>query len=253
MRLISFILPSMEKQWFESWFDTPYYHLLYKNRDDKEAQQFLDLILTKIPISPPDSILDLACGKGRHAIYLAEKGFTVTGYDLSPANIEAASRFSHERLHFEIRDMRENLGNGEFDAVFNLFTGFGYFASDEENFNVFANIKRALKKDGYFLFDYLNESYVRNLHVMDNTFEIEGVKFRTHKNFEGRWVIKNIEVADGEQKFYYKEKVAMYAQHEIVDKLQTLNLEVISTFGNYKLDDYTLQSPRLILLCRVKK
>jgi cyclopropane fatty-acyl-phospholipid synthase-like methyltransferase len=238
----------MEKQWFESWFDTPYYHLLYKNRDDKEAQNFLDLILGQIPITPPDSILDLACGKGRHAIYLAKKGFDVTGMDLSPANILAASQSSHEHLQFEIKDMRDDLGTHRFDAVFNLFTGFGYFGTDEENFGVFENVKKSLKKDGYFLFDYLNADYVRALNTDSTEFVIEGIRFKTKKEFKDRWVIKHIHVTDGEKQYTYSERVALYLKHEIVHELENLGFEIIKKFGDYQLNAFKSNSPRLILV-----
>lgn len=242
----------MEKQWFESWFDTPYYHLLYKNRDDQEAQQFLDLILQQIPISPPDSILDLACGKGRHAIYLAQKGFDVTGMDLSPANIQAAAQFSSELLRFEIKDMREHLGTGRFDAVFNMFTGFGYFETDEENFQVFKNIKESLKKGGYFLFDYLNEPYVRNGKNFSNDFDIDGVNFKTTKEFLGRWVVKHITITDNNQTFKFSEQVAMYSKNEIENILQKLGFQIMKTYGSYQLEEYAAFSPRLIIVAESK-
>ena len=237
----------MEKQWFESWFDTPYYHLLYKNRDDEEARLFLDRVLDRLPLRAPNSILDLACGKGRHAIYLSQKGFDVTGMDLSPANITAASQSANRHLHFEIRDMRDDLGHDRFDAVFNLFTGFGYFESDEENFSVFGNVHRALKNGGCFLFDYLNEPYVRNLPTAPTEFTLEGIRFRTEKSFSGRWVIKHIDVWDGNMQHRFSEQVAMYSKDEIVAKLAGNGFTVDHIWGDYQLGAYTPQSPRLIL------
>lgn len=248
--MISLYFAPMEKKWFESWFDTPYYHLLYKNRDDKEAHQFLDLILNEIPISSEDHILDLACGKGRHAIYLSKKGFEVTGFDLSPENIKYANQYANSRLHFAIKDMRDDLGRDQYNAVFNLFTGFGYFDTDEENFLVLKNVNDSLKKGGYFLFDYLNETYVRSLSTKETCFEIEGISFKTHKEFDGRWVIKHIEVKDQQNTFHFAEKVAMYNKNEIETVLQNLEFSAIKVFGNYNLDSFTSESPRLILLCQ---
>jgi len=238
----------MEKQWFESWFDTPYYHLLYKNRDDREAQNFLDLILGQIPIKQPASILDLACGKGRHAIYLAKKGFDVTGMDLSPANILAASKSSHEHLRFEIKDMRDDLGTERFNAVFNLFTGFGYFETDKENFQVFKNVKKSLKNNGYFLFDYLNAEYVRALNTDSSEFTVEGIGFKTKKEFKDRWVIKHIYVTDGEKEYTYSEQVALYSKDEIVHELENIGFKIIKEFGDYQLNKFNSASPRLILV-----
>ena len=84
--------PAKIQNWFESWFDSPYYHILYKNRDDTEAQKFLRNLLRVI--NPPSNakILDLACGKGRHAIFLRKLNYKVVGTDLSKLSISEAKK-----------------------------------------------------------------------------------------------------------------------------------------------------------------
>ena len=118
-----------QKQWFETWFNTHYYHILYQNRNDKEAQAFIDNLLAYLSPSKNAKILDLACGKGRHARFIAEKGFDVTGIDLATDSIAAAKKHEHKHLHFQVHDMRETFAENEFDYVFNFFTSFG-FATD---------------------------------------------------------------------------------------------------------------------------
>ena len=59
--------------WFESWFDSKYYHILYQNRDDNEAKYFIDNLLDAFHFKKGARLLDLACGKGRHSIYLNSK------------------------------------------------------------------------------------------------------------------------------------------------------------------------------------
>ena len=119
-----------EKSWYEEWFDSPYYHLLYQDRDEDEAQLFIHALAHKLRIPPEAKILDAACGKGRHSKTLAKYGFRVTGIDLSANNIAAARKYEcANALHFEVwryaaRFYREN----EFDYVLNLFSSFGYFA-----------------------------------------------------------------------------------------------------------------------------
>ena len=82
-----------KKKWFESWFDTPYYHLLYKHRDDKEAHKFIKNLMQFLKIDKDQNILDLACGKGRHSIFLNKLGYRVTGVDLSSQNILQAQKY----------------------------------------------------------------------------------------------------------------------------------------------------------------
>ncbi len=74
--------------WFKDWFNSPYYHQLYFNRDEKEAAAFIDKLINYLQPAPNASMLDVACGKGRHSIHLAEKGFDVTGIDLSEDSIK---------------------------------------------------------------------------------------------------------------------------------------------------------------------
>ena len=57
-----------QKEWFASWFDSPYYHLLYQHRDDNEAKQFIGHLTEALDLPQGAKVLDLACGKGRHSI-----------------------------------------------------------------------------------------------------------------------------------------------------------------------------------------
>ena len=124
----------MEKNdWFASWFDTNYYHLLYKNRNDDEARLLIEHLVGYLNLAPNSKVLDLACGKGRHSITLNELGFDVLGIDLSSNSIEEAKQFENETLHFDVCDMRNSFTKNTFDVVFNLFTSFGYFDNKSDN------------------------------------------------------------------------------------------------------------------------
>src|SRR6187397_419384 len=105
------------KEWFETWFDSPYYHILYEHRDEEEAESLMDNILTLLNLPASALVLDVACGKGRHAIHLAEKGLVVTGIDLSWKNISYAQRFERENLSFFVHDMRNPFYVNYFDSV----------------------------------------------------------------------------------------------------------------------------------------
>ena len=119
-------------QWYASWFNTPYYHILYRDRDHAEARTFMDKLTHHLGLSRESHILDLACGRGRHSLYLNSIGFEVTGVDLSEESIAYAKQFENDRLHFDIHDMCKPYSK-KFDAVFNLFTSFGYFENDADN------------------------------------------------------------------------------------------------------------------------
>ena len=114
-------------QWFEEWFDTPYYHILYSNRDYREAENFLNLLTAFLKLEKKSSIIDLACGKGRHSIYLNKLGYKVLGLDLSEQSISYDKKFENESLEFRVHDMRNRIESEPVDSVFNLFTSFVYF------------------------------------------------------------------------------------------------------------------------------
>ncbi len=111
--------------WFENWFDSPYYHVLYKHRDFSEAELFIDKLIKYFNPNSNSRFLDLGCGKGRHSIYLNKKGYNAVGIDLSEENIAGASQFENENLKFCVEDMRNMDRTNQFDYVLNLFTSFG--------------------------------------------------------------------------------------------------------------------------------
>src|SRR5690606_3293150 len=149
---------NMQKEtnnWFASWFDTPYYHILYKDRDYEEAQLFMDNITGYLNLPEDAKILDLACGRGRHSIYLNKLGYDVTGADLSENSIKEASKHTNDKLHFVVHDMRDTC-NEKYDAIFNLFTSFGYFESDDDNLTTLKAIHNSLTEYGFAVIDFMN-------------------------------------------------------------------------------------------------
>lgn len=138
----------MQNTWFKNWFNSPYYHLLYKNRDRAEAAAFIDKLVQYENPAANSLMLDIACGKGRHARQLAAKGFDVTGIDLSVESIEAANQFATDNLHFYRHDMRLLFWINYFDYAFNLFTSFGYFRTQREHDDAMRCMSKALKKIG---------------------------------------------------------------------------------------------------------
>ncbi|MGY0426901.1 MAG: class I SAM-dependent methyltransferase, partial [Polaribacter sp.] len=147
------------KDWFTDWFNTPYYHILYKDRNNTEAQLFIKNITTFLALPKGSHILDIPCGKGRHSVFLNSLGYKVTGVDLSENNILYAKQFEKEDLHFKVADMRKAFVK-TYDTIFNLFTSFGYFENDSEDILILKNIKDRLKKNGSFVFDFLNAENV---------------------------------------------------------------------------------------------
>ena len=152
----------MLQTWFKDWFNSPYYHQLYFNRDDNEAAAFIDNLISYLKPAAGSTMLDVACGKGRHSIQLANKGFDVTGIDLSDDSINEALESQSETLHFYKHDMRLPFRINYFDYAFNFFTSFGYFKTRREHDNAIRTIAQSIKKDGTFVMDFLNVHYAED-------------------------------------------------------------------------------------------
>ncbi|REE05927.1 class I SAM-dependent methyltransferase [Marinoscillum furvescens] len=236
-------------EWFGEWFDSPYYHILYQNRDHEEAQFFIDRLIAHLAPDQEARFLDLACGKGRHAIYLNSKGYDVTGLDLSEQNIRYASRYSNERLHFEQQDMREPFGEARYDYVLNLFTSFGYFDTKSENQQAINCIANSLRKGGTFVLDFLNPYAVINGLVSEEEKTMGGITFKISRSFDGEYILKDIEFfADGSH-YHYQEKVKAIRRVKFLSYFEQAGLQVREVFGNYQLSSYDKEkSERLIFI-----
>lgn len=239
------------ENWFANWFNSPYYHLLYQHRDEEEAQAFMDALIDELQPSEGAHVLDLACGKGRHSIYLAEKGLDVVGLDLAEESIRAAQASKQEHLQFGVHDMREPLPFGPYDYIFNLFTSFGYFESEEEHLLTLKHIFEALKPGGYLLIDFLNATKVIQGLVGKEKKALDDVHFRIRRYLENGVITKEIAFETGGQRHHYKEKVWGFDLNDFERFFEAVGLELIETWGNYELQPYRADtSKRLILLAQ---
>ena len=239
---------AQHQNWFQSWFNTKYYHILYKLRNYEEAERFLKNLITFLNINKNHTILDLACGKGRHSIFLNSLGYDVTGVDLSEQSIKKASQSSNDRLKFMIHDMRYPI-ESNYDVILNMFTSFGYFDSIDDNFNVLKTIKNSLNKDGIGVIDFMNSNYIINHLVPQNNVEIDGIQFDIKRNFKDGIITKIITVTDGDQTTKYEERVRAFNQQDFFSMISEANLRFVKCFGSYDLDPYNAQtSERLILI-----
>lgn len=238
-------------EWFASWFDTEYYHLLYKDRDFEEAKHFIQNLVKHLQISENARVLDLACGKGRHAQTLSEHGLDVLGVDLSEQSISEASKMEHPHLHFKVHDMRYPIDGERFDYIFNLFTSFGYFENDETNLDVLKNINGMLRFNGTFVFDFLNSNFCIKSLVPREEKEIEQVKFDIRRNFDGKYIRKEIDVNDSGKVFHFEEKVRGYCFEQLKDLLTKGGFSIQTIFGSFDLEPFQEEvSQRAIFICK---
>lgn len=234
--------------WYASWFDTTYYHILYKDRNYREAQIFMDNLTHYLNLPEKAKVLDLACGKGRHAIYLNQLGYDVMGADLSENSIAEANKNANETLHFVVHDKRIPFEE-KFDAIFNLFTSFGYFEAEEDNLKTLIAIKESLSDYGFAVIDFMNVHTVLENLIPEETKEVDGIVFHIKRYLANSFIIKEIDFEDQGQKYHFEEKVKAYTLDDFKSMMDQAGIYLLDTFGDYKLKKFHKNtSERLIMI-----
>ncbi len=246
----------MQQTWFKDWFNSPYYHQLYFNRDDKEAAQFIDKLINYLKPPAASRMLDVACGKGRHSLQLAGKGFDVTGIDLSDDSINEALLSQTDTLHFYKHDMRLPFWINYFDYAFNFFTSFGYFKTRREHDNAIRTIAQSIKRDGIFVMDFLNVHYAEDHLVHQSEKEIDGINFIITKWYDETHFFKKIIIEDEElqEPQIYTEKVAKFSLGDFTEMFAYQGLQIQEVFGDYDFGNYDVKrSQRMLMIAKKVK
>jgi SAM-dependent methyltransferase len=242
-----------EQAWYKDWFNSPYYHKLYFDRDEKEASAFIIKLLTHLNPTPGSRMLDVACGKGRHSKTLASFNHFVTGIDISPDSITIAKKFQHDNLEFFVHDMRLPFYVNYFDYAFNFFTSFGYFKTRREHDNGIRTIAQAIKPGGCFVMDYLNVHYAEDHLVHQSEKEIDGINFIITKWFDETHFYKKIIIEDEAMKepMIYTEKVAKFSLGDFTEMFAYQGMQIQEVFGDYNFANYDVKkTPRLIMIAK---
>lgn len=239
------------KKWYRSWFNSPYYHILYADRNNQEAEDFIDIIAKYFQLKENDRVLDACCGKGRHSIYLNKKGIDVTGIDLSSESIAFAKQFENEHLHFYEHDIRNLLSANYFNYVFNLFTSFGYFKRENEDIKAIKAFAKNLVPGGILLIDFLNIDKISSNMLGEHEKCIDGILFKIHKKVENGLITKKINFKDEGCQYEFKEEVKALKLDDFKRYFKEAKLELIEIFGSYHLEPFDANtSDRLIMIAR---
>ena len=240
----------MTDEWFKNWFDTKYYHILYKHRNFSEAEHFINKLLDFLAPKKESKFLDIACGKGRHSLYINEKGFQVVGYDLSEQSIRSANSHAKNGVEFYTHDMRQIFRTNYFDFALNLFTSFGYFNTVRDELNAIKSFAANLKPGGKLVIDFLNKHKVISELLALETKRIDNIEFLIRKKIEQQRVVKDIEFQDKGRNYTFQESVKLLGLEDFKNYLQKVDLKITHTFGNYNLDDFNTHSDRLIIIAQ---
>lgn len=239
-------------EWFEDEaFWKELYEFLFPEGRFKAAAEQVEKILDLVSKDTGD-VLDLACGPGRHAIVLAEKGYRVTAVDRSGFLLEIARKKAKEsgvEVEWIHKDMREFCRPDAFDLVINMFTSFGYFENKDEDVVVLKNIHSSLRKDGFCFMDmagkeWLAKNYKQTL---------------SHENADGSLLIERHDISDdwtrinnewillrGNEAKRFRFSHTLYSGQELKDRLLMAGFSAVNLYGGLDGRPYDLNANRLI-------
>ncbi|MBS4033804.1 MAG: class I SAM-dependent methyltransferase [Ignavibacterium sp.] len=244
----------MNSEWFKEWFETDEYLNVYQHRNESEAEVLVDLILNSISLERSSKVLDMACGTGRHSILFARKGFDVTAVDLSWNMISAAQKkaeLENLQIKFIQSDLRNFTYSSKFDLIVNLFTSFGYFESDSENFRILETAYDHLNSEGYFVLDFFNKDFIEQNLNPESREKIKNGEIIQQRKIDGLRIIKKIIVTTSGNSKEYFESVRMFSKEELVNELIRIGFAIEKTFGDFhgnKFEQYS--SSRIIIIAR---
>ncbi len=233
--------------WYRHWFG-PEYLKVYNHRDQKDAAALIEILIDSARPESGRLYLDLACGNGRHAHILAQKGLRVIGVDLSMPLLSRARRTTYRQNtpSFIRSDMRWLPLKTKFDGALSLFTSFGYFFEDIDNALVLYEINRILKDGGIYFLDYLNPSFVKKHLVRESFRRVDDIEISEKRYLDDKRVYKEIILLQKGHSKKFLESVRLYSEEELSLLLNQAGFEVEKIFGSYRGEAYNPSSERMI-------
>lgn len=245
-----------EAPWYAQWFDRSEYETVYAARNDSDAKDMITCIIETTSIPEGSSVLDVACGRGRHARAFARHGYRVTGIDLSPRAIETARRIARQEqleIDFEEGDMRVAPCDDCFDMVVNLFTSFGYFDKDEDHLRSIKAMARAMRDGAWLVQDFMNVD-----HVVGDLVPVDARREGALRVVQRRWVegprlVKEITLKQaGSPDQVFRESVRLLRLEDFQRMYKEAGLAIEHVLGDVQGTPFSSDSPRLIMFARSK-
>jgi SAM-dependent methyltransferase len=243
--------------WFaDETFWEAFYPVLFPEERFEIAQEQVDTILELLDFKG-GSILDLACGPGRHSVILAMKGFKVTGVDLSRFLLTKAKQRAEaaavevEWVHDDMRSFRRPEA---FDLCLSMFTSFGYFENKEDDLAVLRNIRASLTEDGACLIDVVGKEWLAKHFQSTSSQELsDGTLMIERREISDDWSrVRNqwILLKEGQAK-EHRFQHTIYSAQELKDRLMEAGFDSVRICGDLDGNEYGPEARRLIAIARI--
>ena len=248
---------TVHPDWPITFFDEDYLKIYQPQLTEERNQKETEFIAGALDLPRGATVLDLACGIGRHAIAMAKLGYQMTGVDFNPRYLESATAEA-ERVGAKVRwmvgDMRSLHMEEAFDGAYSYFTSFGYFA-DRENEKVIANIVRALRHSGWFLLDMANRDWILT-HPQQRTWtrQADGALLMEESTLDlpSSRVVSRLMLIQpqGGAEVTKEFNLRLYTAAELTAMFARHGLVVKQVWGGADRSPYSAESRRLVLLAQ---
>lgn len=238
--------PMIHSRSMTAWFASPYYGMLYANRNDQEAEAFVRVLLSHLSLPSPAYALDAGCGEGRYSRALAKAGLIVDAVDVA---------VSHPNLPEGVRFFQQDLRVWEPDRKYHLigsfFTSLGL---DTERWDEVKSLTRRLASwllpGGWLVVDYLN--LLRRNPTPREERVIGDTRFLIERWQDNLILYKRITVIPPSgMPETYEERVFKLTEGDLYQMSERAGLEVKMVWGDYAGTPFNpIESPRLILLAQ---
>ena len=244
--------------WYETFFADDYLNVYGDVLASRSAESEAAFAERALELSPGDTVLDLCCGPGRHALLFAKRGMRVVGQDLNADYLETARRSAEEdgvSLELVRRDMRDIPFEETFDGIVNMFSAFGYLESEEEDMKVLDQVSRALKPGGGLLIDSINREWVVSNYIQNEWREgDDGTVYLEHRELDlatsRNHITFTIVSADGTRRESRGHHIRLYTLTEVKGMLERAGLDFKEAYGGFDGEEYTVATPRMIVVAR---
>lgn len=245
-----------ERPWYQSFFGRDYLDAYDGSFSRERARHEVTMVEKALALAKGESVLDLCCGQGRHAVELALRGYEVSGLDLSPAYLELTSAAAKEAgvsIETLEADMRAIPAQSRFNAVINMYSSFGYLESEAEDAKVLTSIERALKPGGRALLDLLNREWVvHNNGPTDWHYGPDGTLYLEARRFDlaasrNRVTFTAIDTT-GARRDLDGHHIRLYTLREMIGALKAAGLLFEAVYGGYEEEPYTPDTRRMIIV-----
>ena len=239
-------MSDQDQAWYDRFFRHEY--LVFDHHPETELE--VDFIQKTLALSSETRVLDLCCGYGRHSNLLSQH-CSIFGLDRSDVMLSRASANVSSKALFTRGDMRALPFPFEtFDAVVSLFSSFGYFDDESENYRVLRGISETLAPGGRILIETVNREFVVRHSAPQQVYRPENITLIEERSFDPVSSRTRVDVTlfkEGRETHLYH-SIRIYAFTELEMLLQSVGLKTINVWGNYKGSDFTVDSKHMIVL-----